>query len=82
MDYAGAMKMGFAVILMAGFLWFGYRIRKEIREAVIAEALRLGAEKRDDADEILAQPVAKGGFLLARMRARAVRKLREQHLDK
>lgn len=82
MDYAGAIKMVFATILFAGFLWFAYRIRKDIRDAVIAEALRLGAEKRDDADKILAQPVAKGGFLLARMRARAIRRMREQHLDK
>jgi hypothetical protein len=82
MDYAGAFKFAAALTGLVLLGYFAFKIRKEIRDAVIAEALRLGAEKRDDADEILAQPVAKGGFLLERLRARAIRRMRAQHLDK
>jgi hypothetical protein len=75
MPYALAAIAALAVL--AGLGWYLLGEMKKLCGTLLAEnkALRVGAEVHDRADRILAECVASGGRLRARLLARALRGL-------
>jgi len=77
MDYATAITAAIYFAAGIGLVIVAVVVKGAFRDQVWAKILKKGARKRDEVDEILAQPAAKGDELLARMRARTKRRVRK-----